>query len=130
MIRIEELTKFYGKVKAVSDLSLVITKGECFGFLGQNGAGKTTTMKITVGLLRPTSGKVLLGSHNGGYDISKEPEKAKSITGYIPDSPYLYDKLTGYEYIHFVGGLYGVTYRGAFFGESMFSRVSQASKCA
>lgn len=109
MIRIENLSKNYGKTQALTDLSLEIPKGECFGFLGQNGAGKTTTMKITAGLLRPSSGRVILGGDGTGeYDVTLQPEKAKAITGYIPDSPYLYDKLTGYEYIHFVGGLYGV----------------------
>ncbi len=109
MIRIENLTKYYGKVRAVHDLSLEIERGEFFGFLGPNGAGKTTTIKIIVGLLRATSGNVILsGGDHEEYDIERDAEKAKAITGYIPDSPYLYDKLTGYEYIHFVGGLYGV----------------------
>jgi len=109
MIRINNLVKYYGKVHAVNDLSLEIRRGEFFGFLGPNGAGKTTTIKIMVGLLRPTSGRVALGGGNGEeYDIAADSEKAKAITGYIPDSPYLYEKLTGYEYIHFVGGLYGV----------------------
>jgi len=103
MIRINNLVKYYGKVHAVNDLSLEIRRGEFFGFLGPNGAGKTTTIKIMVGLLRPTSGRVALGGGNGEeYDIAADSEKAKAITGYIPDSPYLYEKLTGYEYIHFV----------------------------
>jgi len=110
MIRIENLSKNYGNVQALSGLDLEIPRGECFGFLGENGAGKTTTMKITAGLLRPSSGRVILGGDSvGEYDLSSDPEKAKAITGYIPDSPYLYEKLTGYEYIHFVGGLYGVS---------------------
>lgn len=109
MIRIENLTKYYGSHKALNDLSLYIPKGEFFGFLGPNGAGKTTTIKIMLGLLRPTSGQVILGSNGEeGYNIATEPEKAKAITGYIPDSPHLYEKLTGYEYVHFVGGLYGI----------------------
>ena len=109
MIRIEHLTKNYGKNRAVYDLSLKIPRGEFFGFLGPNGAGKTTTIKIIVGLLRPTSGRVILGGDGiEECDIAERPEIAKSITGYIPDSPYLYEKLTGYEYIHFVGGLYGI----------------------
>lgn len=109
MIRIEQLTKFYGSVKALDDLNLEIPAGEFFGFLGPNGAGKTTTIKITVGLLRPTSGRVWVGGDGGaGVDVMTEPETAKALIGYIPDSPYLYDKLTGYEYVHFVGGLYGI----------------------
>lgn len=110
MIRIEQLTKFYGKTKALDNLDLEIRPGEFFGFLGPNGAGKTTTIKITVGLLRPSSGRVVVGGNDEeeGADVLKEPERAKSLIGYIPDSPYLYDKLSGYEYVHFVGGLYGV----------------------
>ena len=109
MIRIENLTKYYGKIQALNNLSLEIPTGQFFGFLGPNGAGKTTTIKIIVGLLLPNSGKVTLGGNSvEEIDISAKPEKAKAITGYIPDSPYLYEKLTGYEYVHFVGGLYGV----------------------
>lgn len=109
MIRYENLSKSYGKVKALDNLNLEIAPGEFFGFLGPNGAGKTTTIKITVGLLRPSSGQVFVGGEaDERYDIAEEPEAAKAITGYIPDSPHLYEKLTGYEYVHFVGGLYGV----------------------
>lgn len=109
MIQINDLSKNYGKVEAVKNLSLDIPKGEFFGFLGPNGAGKTTTIKIMVGLLRATTGQILLGGEDGQlFDIAQDSEKAKAITGYIPDSPYLYEKLTGYEFVHFVGGLYGV----------------------
>lgn len=109
MIHIEHLSKNFGKVQALNDLSLDIPAGEFFGFLGPNGAGKTTTIKIAAGLLRPTSGRVVLGGRNKEeYDIARQPEQAKTLTGYIPDRPYLYEKLTGYEYVHFVGGLYGV----------------------
>ncbi len=109
MIRIEHLSKNYGNINALSDLSLNISTGEFFGFLGPNGAGKTTTIKIIAGLLQPSSGQVVLsGDGTGEYDISLEAEKAKALTGYIPDRPYLYEKLTGYEYVHFVGGLYNV----------------------
>ncbi|MBN2326711.1 MAG: ABC transporter ATP-binding protein [Candidatus Omnitrophica bacterium] len=109
MIHIENLTKHFGKVQAVNDLSLQIPAGQFFGFLGPNGAGKTTTIKIMAGLLRPTSGRILLGGDGlNGFDIALKPQEAKAITGYIPDRPYLYEKLTGYEYVHFVGGLYGV----------------------
>ena len=110
MIRIENLSKFYGKHCAVQDLTLEIPTGQFFGFLGPNGAGKTTTIKIICGLLRATSGRVILsGNGTDEYDVALHSEKAKAICGYIPDSPYLYEKLTGYEYIHFVGGLYGVS---------------------
>ena len=109
MIRIEHLTKYYGKTLALDDLNLEIPPGEFFGFLGPNGAGKTTTIKIIVGLLRASAGKVILaGTDQVEYDIAIDSEKAKAITGYIPDSPFLYEKLTGYEYVHFTGGLYGI----------------------
>ncbi len=109
MIRIEFLTKYYGKHRAVNELNLDIPRGQFFGFLGQNGAGKTTTIKIIAGLLRPTSGNVFVSNGQGKeFNILQEPEKAKAVTGYIPDSPYLYEKLTGYEYVHFVGGLYSI----------------------
>jgi len=108
MIRIEHLDKDYGNIHALSDLSLNISTGEFFGFLGQNGAGKTTTIKIIAGLLQASSGRVVLGGGTDEYDISLQAEKAKALTGYIPDRPYLYEKLTGYEYVHFVGGLYNV----------------------
>lgn len=109
MIQLENLTKHYSHVKALNNLCLKIPAGEFFGFLGPNGAGKTTTIKIMVGLLRATSGQVILGSkETGEFDIALQPEEAKSITGYVPDNPFLYEKLTGYEYVHFVGGLYGV----------------------
>lgn len=109
MIRIEHLSKQFGKVQALDDLSLEIPSGQFFGFLGPNGAGKTTTIKIIAGLLRPSAGRVTLGGNGSDeYDIARQPEKAKAIIGYIPDRPYLYEKLTGYEYVHFVGGLYGV----------------------
>ncbi|MDX9753511.1 MAG: ABC transporter ATP-binding protein [bacterium] len=109
MIRIEDLCKNYGKVRAVSHLNLTVPDGELFGFLGPNGAGKTTTIKILSGLLRPTSGATYVGSEAAGvFNVMDMPQQAKAITGYVPDSPYLYEKLTGYEYIHFVGGLYGV----------------------
>lgn len=109
MIRIEQLRKVYGQVEAVRQLDLEIPSSQFFGFLGPNGAGKTTTIKMIVGLLRATSGRVLVGGDEQSlFDVAEEPEKAKAITGYIPDRPYLYEKLTGYEYVHFVGGLYGV----------------------
>ncbi|MFC2171372.1 ABC transporter ATP-binding protein [Acidobacteriota bacterium] len=106
MITIKSLVKTFGRITAVSDLSLEVSKGEVFGFLGPNGAGKTTTVKILAGVTRPTSGTALLG----GYDILKEPMMAKRITAYIPDSPFVYEKLTGLEFLKFIGGLYSLNH--------------------
>ncbi len=102
MIEINELVKDYGKIRAVNNLNLKVEKGEFFGFLGPNGAGKTTTIKIMAGLLKPTSGVVNLG----GFDIGTDMFKSKSISSYIPDRPFLYEKLTGREFLRFVSGLY------------------------
>ncbi len=104
MIRVENLTKHYGKLAAVDSLNLEIPAGEIFGFLGPNGAGKTTTIKTMIGILRASAGRVLLG----GFDVEREPEKAKAITGYIPDRPFIYEKLTGGEFLKFVGALHRV----------------------
>jgi ABC-2 type transport system ATP-binding protein len=104
MIEINNISKSFGKKLAVDDLSLIVSKGEFFGFLGPNGAGKTTTIKILTGLLRPDKGTASIS----GIDVAREPEKAKAKIGYIPDSPYLYEKLTGREFLEFCGGLYGV----------------------
>ncbi|MBI3893441.1 MAG: ABC transporter ATP-binding protein [Candidatus Wallbacteria bacterium] len=104
VIAIHELNKRFGRTLAVSDLTLKVAGGELFGFLGPNGAGKTTTIKILNGLLLPTSGRVLMK----GIDIEKDPISVKRITGYVADRPFLYDKLTGMEFMHFVGGLYGL----------------------
>jgi ABC-2 type transport system ATP-binding protein len=110
MIEINGLSKKYGDLLAVDGLSLSIPKGEFFGFLGPNGAGKTTTIKMLTGLLRPTEGSVRLGESDGeaAYDMATQPVQAKSIIGYIPDSPFLYEKLTGREFLEFSGGLYEV----------------------
>src|SRR5262249_44262021 len=104
MIRCVALRKAYGSVVAVDDLDLEIAAGEVFGFLGPNGAGKTTTIRMMVGLLEPTSGTAVLN----GHDIRTAPEAAKAVTGYVPDQPSLYDKLTGLEFVRFMGGLYAV----------------------
>ena len=104
MIKIENLKKCYGDLTAVDDLSLEVGAGEFFAFLGPNAAGKTTTIKILTGLLKPTSGTASIC----GYDIQKDYLKAKSIISYIPDFPFLYDKLTGREFLDFVCGLYPV----------------------
>jgi ABC-2 type transport system ATP-binding protein len=104
VIKIENLTKRFGKKMAVSNLNLEIPEGEFFCFLGPNGAGKTTTIKMMNGLLHPTEGRAVLG----GFDIQKQPVETKAILGYIPDHPFLYDKLTGREFMHFVAGLYKI----------------------
>jgi ABC-2 type transport system ATP-binding protein len=105
MIELINISKSFGKKQAVNDLSLTIGKGEFFGFLGPNGAGKTTTIKIMTGLIKPESGVTKIC----GIDVSKEPETAKMKLGYIPDTPYLYEKLTGREYLEFTGGLYNLS---------------------
>ena len=102
MIKLTDLTKRYGKLTAVNGINLEVAQGEVFGFLGPNGAGKTTTIKMMAGLLQPTSGSALIG----GYDVQQEPLKAKFITGFIPDRPFLYEKLTAAEFMHFVAKLY------------------------
>lgn len=104
MIKIENLTKRFGPHVAVDHLNLKVAKGEFFCFLGPNGAGKTTTIKMLNGLLKPTEGRAVLG----GYDIQKEPVKTKGLLGYIPDHPFLYDKLTAREFMYFVAGLYDI----------------------
>ncbi len=104
MIKIEQLSKQFATTLAVNDLSLHIEKGELFSFLGPNGAGKTTTIKMMVGLMTPSSGKVTMG----GFDVEKEPQKAKSIIGYVPDAAFLYQHLTGLELLMMVGQLYSM----------------------
>lgn len=101
---VQNLSKNYGSFKAVNDISFEIKPGEIFGFLGLNGAGKTTTLKILAGILEPTHGSVSIC----GHDIIHEPIQAKKITGYIPDRPYLYPKLTGREFLEFVADLYEI----------------------
>ncbi len=102
MIKLINLTKKYGSLTAVNGINLDIGRGEVFGFLGPNGAGKTTTIKMMSGLLQPTSGSALIG----GFDVQKDPLKAKLITGFIPDRPFLYEKLTAWEFMDFVARLY------------------------
>jgi ABC-2 type transport system ATP-binding protein len=103
MIRLTNLTKRYGGFTAVGGIDLQVPRGELFGFLGPNGAGKTTTLRMIAGILRPTSGTVEIG----GVDIVAEPMKAKSRLGFVPDRPFIYEKLTGSEFLRFVAGLYG-----------------------
>lgn len=104
MIQTTQLTKHFGEKLAVSPLDLDIESGTFFCFLGPNGAGKTTTIKMMTGLLRPSSGTVSVG----GIDVQKDPVAAKKLMGYVPDHPFLYDKLTGREFMRFVAGLYQV----------------------
>ncbi|NIW35133.1 MAG: ATP-binding cassette domain-containing protein, partial [Gemmatimonadetes bacterium] len=103
MIQLKNLTKKYGDFAALTDLNLTIPRGVLYGLLGPNGAGKTTALRIIAGILQPTEGTVLMG----GYDVHREPESAKSRLGYIPDRPFIYEKLTGSEFLRFVAGLYG-----------------------
>jgi ABC-2 type transport system ATP-binding protein len=109
MIQLKELTKKFGDVHAVDHLSLEIKGGEFFGFLGPNGAGKTTTIKMMTGLFAPSSGSISIS----GFDVQRNPGEAKMETGYIPDQPFLYEKLTGREFLYFSAGLYRMSHRSA-----------------
>ena len=104
MIELKDLTKKYSDIMAVDNINLFIPKGEIFGFIGPNGAGKMTTINMLGGILAPTSGTVAIC----GIDMEENPEKAKSKIGFIPDRPYLYEKLTGMEFLRFTADLYGV----------------------
>ena len=103
MIRLNQLTKRYGRFTAVDKIDLEVPSGELFGFLGPNGAGKTTTFRMIAGILRPTGGTVEVG----GIDINHRPLEAKARLGFIPDRPFVYDKLTGGEFLRFAAALYG-----------------------
>ena len=103
MIKLTNLTKRYGSFTAVNSINLEVPRGELFGFLGPNGAGKTTTLRMIAGILRPTGGTVEIG----GINIVADPVAAKSKLGFIPDRPFIYEKLTGAEFLRFVAGLYG-----------------------
>ena len=109
MINLSELTKYFGKLCAVDALTLQVDAGEIFGFLGPNGAGKTTTINMLTGLLRPTSGTATLG----GYDIQKQSLQAKAILGLMPDTPQLYEALTGRQFVRMIADLYEVPPRQA-----------------
>src|SRR5919199_1186841 len=104
MIRLDKVTKTYGVKTAVHELSLEVGAGELFAFLGPNGAGKTTTIKMIVGLLFPTSGAVQVG----GYDMRREGDRARQLLSYVPDLPFLYEKLTGREFLQFIADMYGL----------------------
>ncbi|PJA76524.1 MAG: ABC transporter, partial [Nitrospirae bacterium CG_4_9_14_3_um_filter_53_35] len=102
MITINHVVKQYGGYTAVDGLCLELKEGEIYGLLGPNGAGKTTTIKMIMGLLKPTSGTIRIA----GYDIQKEPIPAKKMISYVPDRAYLYEKLTAWEFLRFIAGLY------------------------
>jgi ABC-2 type transport system ATP-binding protein len=104
MIAIHDLVKEYGKFKAVDGVSLDVPPGQIHGFLGPNGAGKTTTIRMIAGLLKPTSGRIVVN----GHDLAVNPEAAKASLGFIPDRPFIYEKLTAGEFLRFHAGLYGI----------------------
>src|SRR5690349_2143202 len=104
MIEFSHVWRSYGSKMAVSGLSLSIRPGELFALLGPNGAGKTTTIKMLVGLLRPSAGVVRIC----GYDVARQPRQANHCLGYVPDQPYLYEKLSGREFLQFIADLYGL----------------------
>ena len=104
MITVEALVKTYGSFTAVDGVSLSVEPGEIHGFLGPNGAGKTTTIRIIAGLLKPSSGRITVN----GHDLAQAPEAAKASLGFIPDRPFIYEKLTACEFLRFHGGLYGM----------------------
>ena len=103
-LRLDGVTKRFGALTAVRDLSLAIRPGEVYGLIGPNGSGKTTTVKMLTGLYRPSAGRIVVD----GVDLASEPERAKRAMGYCPDEPFVYDKLSGREFLHLMGELYGV----------------------
>ena len=107
MIRATQLTKHFGSLRAVDGIDLNIAQGEFFAFLGPNAAGKTTTIKMLTGLLRPTTGTIEIG----GLNLQQEPERAKAQMAYVPDFPFLYEKLTAAEFMRFIGELYALDRR-------------------
>jgi ABC-2 type transport system ATP-binding protein len=115
MIAVQELVKQYGKFTAVDHVNLDVKPGEIHGFLGPNGAGKTTTLRMIAGLLKPTAGRVVIN----GHDLEQEPEAAKMGLGFIPDRPYIYEKLTAAEFLKFHGGLFGLD------GDGIMTRVHE-----
>ena len=104
MITLTHLTKRFGSLTAVNDISLEVRPGEIFGFLGPNGAGKTTTIKMIAGVMEPTEGVIVID----GKDMAEDPVGAKQVTGFIPDRGFLYEKLSGVEFLEFVASLYGM----------------------
>ncbi len=108
MIQLIDLCKQFGHLIAVDRINLKVSPGEVFGFLGPNGAGKTTTIKMMAGLVKPTSGKVIID----GWDLAKYSSRAKKVVGFIPDRPFLYEKLTALEFLKFIAGLYNLSSNG------------------
>lgn len=104
ILQIENLTKRFGNFVAVDDISLSVGAGEIYGFLGPNGAGKTTTIKMIAGLLKPDQGRISIN----GRDLATEPQSCKQGTGYVPDRPWLFEKLTGMEFLQFIASLYNL----------------------
>jgi ABC-2 type transport system ATP-binding protein len=104
MIRLYNVTKRFRQVTAVDNVSLGVAPGEIYGFLGPNGAGKTTTIKMLAGIMRPSSGIIIID----GLDLQKQSLEVKSRIGFIPDRPFLYEKLTGLEFLSFIANLYGL----------------------
>ena len=124
MIRMRKLTKRFGQHTALDNLNLDIAEGEFFCFLGPNGAGKTTTIKLLTGLLHPTDGQAIVG----GFDIQREPVPTKALLGYIPDTPFLYEKLTGREFMRFVAGLHRLPeYAANTLGEELLEQFEIAA---
>jgi ABC-2 type transport system ATP-binding protein len=115
MIQVKDLVKNYGSFAAVAGVSLDVAPGEIHGFLGPNGAGKTTAIRMMAGLLKPTAGTVVIN----GHDLAKEPEAAKASLGFIPDRPFIYEKLTAGEFLRFHGGLYGMD------GDALPERIAE-----
>ncbi|MEJ2716928.1 MAG: ABC transporter ATP-binding protein [Deltaproteobacteria bacterium] len=105
MIRVENLSKRFQKTLAVDHIDLKVQPGEIMGFLGPNGAGKTTTIRMIAGLMKPDTGTITLD----GYNLATDPEKAKAVVGFVPDRPFLYEKLTGWEFLEFSAGIYQVS---------------------
>jgi len=116
MIKLINLTKQYKGLRAVDNINLEVRKGAIFGFLGPNGAGKTTTIKMMAGVLAPTAGRIIIN----GLDLAQAPSAVKQIVGFIPDRPFLYEKLTGLEFLHFIAALYRLER-----GPSLKRRISE-----
>jgi ABC-2 type transport system ATP-binding protein len=108
MIHLDKLTKRFKQVTAVESVTVRVAPGEIYGFLGPNGAGKTTTIKMLAGIMRPTSGRIFID----GLELEKNPLEVKARVGFIPDRPFLYDKLTGVEFLSFMANLYGLNSGG------------------
>jgi len=109
MMQVHGLSKRFGTLPAVDGVTLHVNRGELFGFLGPNGAGKTTTIKMLAGLMKPSGGRIIID----GWDLAEHPQEAKKAVGFIPDRPFLYEKLTASEFLRFLAGLYGCSTNGA-----------------